>query len=59
MSRSSRMVHSRTPRRCERKTSSLPQRGHLRVPNQSEMACVRPMAPKIYREPIILWKNRL
>jgi hypothetical protein len=35
------MVHSSTPRRWERNTSSLPQRGHLREPTHSEMACVR------------------
>src|SRR5579864_5436445 len=40
-SKRSRMVHSSTPRRRERATFSLPQRGHRRKPTHSEIACVR------------------
>ena len=38
-----RIVHSKTPRRCERNTSLQPHSGHRRDPIQSEMACVLAM----------------
>lgn len=48
-SRRSRTVRSSTPRRCERKISSLPHKGHCRVPTQSEIACVLAMIFNISR----------